>query len=50
MTRSDEVRWADARVGERQALVAADSLGEPIVPAKRQELNELFALNRKLIC
>jgi hypothetical protein len=35
MTRLDEVRWADSRVGERQALVAADLLGEPIMPAKR---------------
>ena|SRR5712691_3145131 len=35
MTRLDEVRWADARVGERQALVSADVLGEPITPAKR---------------
>jgi hypothetical protein len=49
MTRLDEVRWADAGVGERQGLVSADVLGEPIMPAKRQELNELCALNRKLI-
>ena len=35
MTRLDEVRWADARVGRRQALAAADVLGEPTMPAKR---------------
>ena len=34
--------------GKGQALAAADAVGEPDA-GKRQELNELFALNRKLL-